>query len=98
MRLGLSYNGANIYAYQYQDGNQFGLKGPGGDLYLYPHLQVDAQGSFHVKKSLSFIIQGLDLTNEVFGFYEGGPTYVVQREYYKPTYSFGVRWEPRREY
>jgi TonB-dependent receptor len=98
MRLGLSYNGANIYAYQYQDGNQFGLKGPGGDLYLYPHLQVDAQGSFHVKKSLSFIVQGLNLTNEVFGFYEGGPAYVVQREYYKPTYSFGVRWEPRREY
>jgi TonB-dependent receptor len=97
MRLGLSYNGANIYQYQYVDGATGGPKGVGGDLYLYPHLQVDAQGSFRVRKDLSFLVQGLNLTNEVFGFYDGQPIYVVQREYYKPTYSFGLRWQPRRE-
>jgi hypothetical protein len=33
----------------------------------------------------------------VFGFYNGSPWYITQREYYHPTYSFGLRWEPRRE-
>ncbi len=30
---------------------------------------------------------GLNLINEVFGFFNGGPQYVVQREYYHPTYA-----------
>jgi hypothetical protein len=42
-------------------------------------------------------VQGLNLTDEVFGFYNGSPWYIIQREYYRPTYSFGLRWEPRRE-
>jgi hypothetical protein len=40
---------------------------------------------------------GLNLSNEVFGFYNGSGIYPVQREYYRPTYSFGVRWSPVRE-
>ena len=48
--MGLSYNGANIFAYQYQDGAPLGLKGPNGDNYLYAHLQVDAQGSYRLPK------------------------------------------------
>ncbi len=102
-RLGLSYNGPSIYQYQWQnntteDPNGLGPKGPAGDNYLYPHLQVDAQASYRVQKSLTFLVQGLNLTNEVFGFYNGSPQYVVQREFYKPTYTFGFRWEPRREF
>jgi hypothetical protein len=27
------------------------------------------------------------LNNEVFGFFNGSPQYVVQREYYHPTYA-----------
>ena len=75
-----------------------GPKGPAGDNYFYPHLQVDAQASYRVKKNLTFLVQGLNLSNEVFGFYNGSPDYVNQREFYSPTYSFGLRWEPRREY
>lgn len=101
VRMGLSYNGASIFQYQYQTQPpgtpDYGPKGPNGDQYLYAHLQVDAQGSFRVRKDLSVLVQGLNLTNEVFGFYNGGPLYVDQREYYKPTYSFGLRWQPRRE-
>jgi TonB-dependent receptor len=100
-RLGLTYNSASIFQYQYtsaQDVANLGTRGPAGDNYLYAHLQVDAQASFHLTKSLSALVQGLNLTNEVFGFYNGSPQYVVQREYYKPTYTFGLRWEPRREY
>jgi len=98
-RLGLSYNAANIFAYNYSDGADLGLKGPNGDLYLYSHLQVDAQGQFRIYRGLQLVVAGLNLTNEVFGFYQGSPQYPVQREYYKPSYMFGLRYtlsnEPR---
>ncbi|MFZ0685674.1 MAG: TonB-dependent receptor [Terriglobales bacterium] len=99
-RVGLAYNGSSIYQYQYLPGGSpdLGPKGPAGDVYFYPHLQVDAQASYKVKKNLTFLVQGLNLSNEVFGFYNGSPDYVIQREFYSPTYSFGLRWEPRREY
>lgn len=109
-RLGATYNSASIYQYQWEqcttqqsqlgvceDPAGLGPKGPLGDNYLYSHLQVDAQASYRVQKSLTLLVQGLNLTNEVFGFYNGSPWYVTQREYYHPTYSFGLRWEPRRE-
>jgi TonB-dependent receptor len=98
-RLGASYNGASIFQYQYQAGGSpdLGPHGPAGDIYLLPHLQVDAQASYRVQKSLTVLVQGLNLTDEVFGFYNGSPWYIIQREYYRPTYSFGLRWEPRRE-
>jgi TonB-dependent receptor len=97
MRVGLSYNGASIFAYLYIDGTQFGLKGPFGDQYFYPHLQLDAQASIRVAKGFSAIVYGLNLTNEVFGFYNGSPVYVAQREFYGPTIGGGVRWNLNRE-
>jgi TonB-dependent receptor len=97
VRLGLSYNQANIFAYQYSDGAALGLKGPLGDQYLYTHLQVDAQASIRLAKGFSAIAYGLNLTNEVFGFYNGSTQYPVQREYYKPTIGGGVRWNPNFE-
>ncbi len=32
-----------------------------------------------------FVAYGLNLDNEVFGFYQGSTRYMIQREYYKPT-------------
>jgi TonB-dependent receptor len=111
VRVGLAYNGPNIFQYQYHN-LQFdpnnpgkiipnsqpgGTKGPGGDNYLYSHFQVDAQGSYYLGKGLTFTVAGLNLNNEVFGFYNGSPQYVVQREYYKPTYTFGFRWQLQHE-
>ncbi|HXY02284.1 MAG TPA: TonB-dependent receptor, partial [Terriglobales bacterium] len=109
-RVGISYTGANIFSYQWtqctasqaagagcEDPSNLGPRGPVGDIYFYPHTQVDAQVGFRVQKSLTALVQGLNLTNEVFGFYNGSPQYVIQREFYKPTYSFGLRWQPRRE-
>ena len=108
LRVGVSYNAANLFAYQYQnlntDGTPMaagdltagGTSGPGGDSFLYAHLQVDAQASIQVGSGLSIVIYGLNLTNEVFGFYNGSPQYVVQREFYKPTFAAGVRWSPHR--
>lgn len=96
-RLGVSYNQASIYAYQYSDGMQYGVKGPFSDQYFYSHVQVDAQGTIGLRHGLSVIVSGLDLNNEVFGFYQGSPQYMIQREYYQPTISAGLRWSPSRE-
>jgi len=102
----MTYNGANIYAYQYQnlnsDGTPMSAKdltaggtaGPGGDTYLYAHLQVDAQATVRLARSVSVVVYGLNLTNEVFGFYNGSTQYVLQREFYKPTFAIGVRLNP----
>jgi TonB-dependent receptor len=110
LRVGMTYNSAMIFAYQFQDlqpgpngiipiapadlsqSAAGGVKGPGGDNYLYTHYQVDAQGSYKISRRFSVYAYGLNLNNEVFGFYNGSPQYVVQREYYKPTYAGGVRY------
>jgi TonB-dependent receptor len=108
IRLGLSYNQANISAYAFQDGTPTqdgtpstatpgGIKGPFSDQYFYSHLQVDAQGSVRLSHGLSFIAYGLNLTNEVFGFYQGSTQFMIQREYYQPTYAVGFRWNPSLE-
>jgi TonB-dependent receptor len=90
--MGLTYNGASIYAYNFQDGAPLGLTGPNGDNYLYSHLQVDAQGSYRLPKGFKAIVFGENLTNEVFGFYNGSPIWPVQREYYNRTVGAGLRW------
>ena len=106
IRVGLAYNGANIFAYAYKnlmlnpDGTTSpnvppgGINGPSGDQYLFSHFQVDAQGSYRIRKGLSFLVGGLNLNNEPFGFYQGSKQYFIQREFYKPTFTFGFRWEP----
>jgi TonB-dependent receptor len=101
MRFAVSHNDENIYAYQYLHDSSvpgvdsdpiLGIKGPLGDQYLYAHTQVDIQGSYRLYKGLSFIASGLNLTNEVFGFYTGSPIYPNQREFYHPSLILGMRW------
>jgi hypothetical protein len=61
---------------------------------------VDAQGSCYLGKAFTAIVSGLNLNNEVFGFYHGSPQYLVQREYYKPTQlwlSLGVGTREMRD-
>ena len=65
---------------------------PCGDNYFYSHTQIDAQASYYIGKGFTVLASGLNMNNEVFGFYNGSPQYDVQREYYKPTYSGGIRW------
>ena len=100
IRVGLSYNGPSIYQYTYQsvsDPSGLGPKGPSGDVFTLSHLQLDVQGSLRLKYGFTFIASGLNLTNEVFGYYTGSPIFVNQREYYKPTYSIGLRYTLNRE-
>ena len=100
MRVGLSYNGASIYQYEYQtssDVSGLGPHGPTGDVYTLPHLQLDAQASIRIGHGLSATLSGLNLTDEVFGYYTGSPIFVNQREWYKPTYAAGLRYSLNRE-
>jgi len=108
VRLGLAYNAANIFAYNYTDSNAGGafdptagtgggFKGPNGDVYLYSHLQVDLQGSYRLPKGFTAVAYALNLNNEVFGFYQGSTIYPIQREFYKQTFGGGLRWSPSRE-
>ena len=97
-RFAISHNDASIATYQWNSGTGpasdpiLGLRGPTGDNYFYPHTQFDMQGSYRLYKGLQVVASGLNLSNEVFGFYNGSKIYPVQREYYKPTASFGFRW------
>ena len=98
MRIGMTYDDAMIYQYQWQDGaDSVGVKGPAGDNYLYAHYQFDTQASYNLPAGLQIYAYGLNLNNEVFGFFNGSPQYVVQREYYHPTYAGGIRWNIRHE-
>ena len=108
VRVGLSYNQANIASYGYHDGTPTldgtpstptpgGINGPFSDNYFYSHLEFDAQGSIRMTHGLSFVMYGLNINNEVFGFYNGSPKYMLQREYYWPTVAAGFRWSPTHE-
>ena len=44
VRLGMTYNGPNVYSY----GD--GTAGPAGDTYFYSHLQIDLQGTYRLPK------------------------------------------------
>jgi TonB-dependent receptor len=48
VRLGMSYNQASIYSYQYADGTPGGVTGPLSDIYFYMHFQTDVQGSLRL--------------------------------------------------
>jgi TonB-dependent receptor len=93
-RMGLTHNDRNIFFYNFQDGAPGGMKGPNGDVYYYPHTQVDAQVSYRLPRAhgIHLILSMLNLNNEVFGFYQGSEQFPIQREYYSRTISAGLRW------
>ena len=100
MRFAMSHNDASIYSYFWAvpgggvspNDPVLGLKGPNGDQYLYAHTQYDVQGSVRMAKGFSLVAYGLNLSNEPFGFYQGSPIYPIQREFYHPTFSLGLKW------
>jgi TonB-dependent receptor len=99
-RVGLAYDQASLFQYMYvspayvtgADASGLGPKGPSGDIFTLTHFQVDAQASYRFWKGLSAVVDGLNLNNEVFGYYQGSTQFVNQREYYKPTYTGGLRY------
>jgi len=92
-RIAATYNSAMLFTYNYADGAAGGLKGPNGDTYLYPHTQVDAQVSYSFLNGFKIVASALNLTNAVFGFYNGSPQYNLQREFYSQTYTVGLHYK-----
>jgi TonB-dependent receptor len=92
LRGAVTYNAATLFTYIFTDGAAGGLTGPNGDQYLYPHTQIDAQASYTLKNGFQVVASGLNLNNEVFGFYVGSPQWNIQREFYGPTFGLGFRW------
>jgi len=87
-RLAWQYQGQSIYSY----GD--GTATAGGDTYLYPHAQVDASLAITLIRDTQLQIQGLDLNNEVFGFFNGTPgqQYNIQREVYGRSFIVGLKY------
>ena len=89
IRLSGQYTSASIY--------QYGLDGTSnvnsGDNYNYAHFQLDFGFSWNVAANSALSIQALNLTNAVFGFFNGttANAYNTQREYYGTTVSIGFR-------
>ena len=103
MRVGMTFDDKMIYQYQWNGTRDqindpaLGVKGPSGDNYLYAHFQFDTQASYKLSAGFQIYAYGLNLNNEVFGFFNGSTPYVVQREYYHPTYAAGLRWTSSTE-
>jgi TonB-dependent receptor len=87
-RAAWQFQGANITAYG--DGTNTAA----GDTYFASHSQIDASIIFSVSADASLQLQGLDLNNAVFGFFNGTPStqYAIQREYYGRTFIMGMKY------
>lgn len=102
VRMGMTYNDKNLFSYNWiapklapgagADPSGLGSSGPSGDVWTLSHLQIDAQATYRLWRNLSVLVSGLNLNNEVFGYYTGSDAFVNQREYYKPTYTGGLRY------
>jgi TonB-dependent receptor len=100
-RMGITHNGASIFEYNFHDLTADGTvdetlspggpTGPNGDVFLFSRTQVDAQIEYRLPNGLELYANGLNLNNAVFGFYNGSPANTIQREFYGPSTSFGLR-------
>ena len=84
----MSYNGSSIYQYAYATANgSQPIWDPRALQVMSIFIRISSsmpKASFKMPKGFTFQLAGLNITNEVFGFYMGSPQYVLQREYYGP--------------
>jgi TonB-dependent receptor len=96
LRGGVTFNSHNLYAYANVDPSCTAItctaQGPAGDQYVYDHTQIDVQGTVRLYKGLNLMVYGQNLNNAPFGYYNGDPKYMIQREYYKQTIAFGLKY------
>ena len=77
-RGGLTYNAKNVWEYG-DDASS--------DVYLDNHLQFDANATVALTSNVHVVLQALNISNEVFGFYVGSNKTPIQREFYGRTLS-----------
>jgi TonB-dependent receptor len=87
-RAAWQYQGESIYSYG--DGSAT----PSGDSWFFPHSQIDASVIVNVTATISVQLEGLDLNNAVFGFYNGTPGqhWANQREYYGRSAILAIKY------
>lgn len=87
-RAAWQYQGANITSYG--DGSAT----PDGDNWFLPHSQLDASVTFNLPGDIAVQLQGLNLNNAVFGFYNGNSQaqFSAQREYYGRSIILGIKY------
>jgi hypothetical protein len=63
--------------------------------FVYAPSQIDASLLYDVAPRIQLQLQGLNLNNAVFGFFQGTPghDYAIQREYYGRTLYLGAKYE-----
>lgn len=87
-RAAWQYQGESIYSYG--DGSPT----PSGDNWLFPHSQIDASITVNLTANASLQLQGLNLNNAVFGFFNGtsAERFANQREYYGRSIIAGLKY------
>jgi TonB-dependent receptor len=87
-RAAWQYQGENITSFG--DGSAT----PSGDQWFLPHSQVDASVTLNLRDDVAVQLQGLNLNNAVFGFYNGNGAeqFSAQREYYGRSVILGARF------
>ncbi len=87
-RAAWQYQGESITSYG--DGSAT----PNGDSWFLPHSQLDASLTIDVRQDVAIQVQGLNLNNAVFGFFNGNSTaqYSAQREYYGRSLIMSVKY------
>lgn len=97
VEMGISFDGPNISAYQWQNEGpnavQGPVDGPFGDNYYFQRAQVDSQASYYLGHGFTISASGENMNNAPLGFYNGSKYHMTQKEYYKPIYYGGIRWE-----
>jgi TonB-dependent receptor len=83
LRLGLYYLSSNLWAIG---------SGDTPDTFSAPRFNVDFGGSYIFDKQYSLYFNIKNITNTPLTFYEGTPDRVIQREFYGPTYQFGLNF------
>jgi hypothetical protein len=60
----------------------------------HAHTQIDASLLYSLTSRVQLQLQGLNLNNAVFGFFQGTPghDYAIQREYYGRTVYVGAKY------
>ena len=99
-RVGLAYDEASLFSYNYvsptyvtgADPSGLGPSGPSGDIFTLTHYQVDAQASYRFYKGLSAVVSGLNLNNEVFGYYQGSTPFVKPARVLQADLLAGLRY------
>ncbi|MEP6999940.1 MAG: TonB-dependent receptor [bacterium] len=88
VRAAWQYQGANITSYG--DGSAT----PSGDQWFLAHSQLDASVTVNVNTDVSLQLQGLNLNNAVFGFFNGNSDaqFSAQREYYGRSLILAVKY------